>query len=202
MPEKTFERITDDNLFEFSQCCATSYCKKYGKWSQYDDATMEAALFLLKRRDRWPTLDVAQWRTRTTLALIRWFQQSVKLRNKYRLRERVALERVEGRSNADLDAYEQREYDLSLIRRAASNAGCLDCLDAITAIVNGESIKVVAKRYQLSYGSTRSIYDRFLFELKKIGANNNGVSIESNIVSTDETPLFNFANSESIQEFS
>lgn len=94
--------LEEDKLFEFAKECAAIYCQRRSAWSQFDDATQEACLFLLKNRDKW-TLPQKFLRKQTVFALVRWYQ------NERRLRRQRKLERVDMPTETLFDANEQEQ---------------------------------------------------------------------------------------------
>jgi hypothetical protein len=133
-------------------------------------------LLKLKEKGFWDTLEPSQLAHRTKLQLVRWYQNENKTRRKYRLKrasfeERIAI--VDDR----IDEIDRRDEDLSVIRRAAANAGCFDCLEPVLDVVYGMTIEATARKYNVNSRMFRNVYSKFRFELQKIASGSGGVEI-------------------------
>ncbi len=76
--------ITDVNLFDFAQKVATTYCKRYGSWEQFDDSVQEVCVRLLENRRYW-NMDARLLIRQEVLSLIRKHQNANGLRRKTRI---------------------------------------------------------------------------------------------------------------------
>ena len=148
--------MTDDQLFPLAQKCASAYCSKFGSWAQFDDATQEACVFLLRNRTKW-SLPENELRNRTVLALVRWYQNENGLRRKSRLQrvdfdvEKIEAEETENAARAVIEAALERFDEKELI------------LDLIT----GAGRKQVAEKYGVRLSEVDRIYKEFKTELCK-----------------------------------
>ena len=77
--------IDDENLEVFARKCAAAYCRRFSNWSQLEDATQDAAVFLLANRDKWTKPAPVLFR-RTVGQLVRNYQEERKLRTKTPIR--------------------------------------------------------------------------------------------------------------------
>ena len=147
--------MTDDQLFSFAQKCAKAYCSEYGAWSQEEDAVQEACVFLLKNRAKWDLPD-STLRTRTVLALVRWYQNENGLRRKTRL-QRVDL---------DVELVEERKDDALAIIDAALERFPYE-QDIIRDLIAGFDRKTVAKNHKIRLSEVDRIFKEFKSELCK-----------------------------------
>ncbi len=171
--------LDDDSLVKLARHCASSYCKQYKCWDRYDDAIGESCLFLLNLKEKgfWDTLEPSQLAHRTKLQLVRWYQNENKTRRKYRLKRAPFEERIAIVVDDRIDEIDRRDEDLSVIRRAAANAGCLDCLEPVLDVVYGMTIEATARKYNVNSRMFRNVYSKFRFELQKIASGSGGVEI-------------------------
>lgn len=181
--------VTDDDVFTLAKKSARLYCKKFNAFNQLDDAISEACVFILtqRRRGRLEALEEPQIKRRTVLALIRWFQNENGLRRTTKL-TRVPLSDEHESNKSSINEYEERETQLNLIRRAASNAQALDCLDVIYSIFTGEAIANVCKSKRLNKKIIAKVFIRFKFELGKL-MRADTFEVENN-GDTEKCPLF------------
>ena len=180
-------KLDDDSLAKLARYCASSYCKQYNCWDQYDDAIGESCLFLLALKEKgcWQTLAPPQLAHRTKFQLVRWYQNENKTRCKHRLK-RAPFEEQIAVVDERLDEIDRRDEDMSVIRRAATNAGCLDCLDLVVDVVYGMTIEATARKYNVNSRMFRNVYSKFRFELQKIASGNSGVEIVDGADLTEE----------------
>ncbi|MGN0930600.1 MAG: hypothetical protein ACI4NP_02655 [Thermoguttaceae bacterium] len=128
--------ITDLNLFEFAQKVATTYCKHYGSWDQYDDSVQEVCVRLLENRRYW-NMEGRLLLRQEVLALIRKYQDSKGLRRKTRIEvvEYDPKYETQQTTERDDDTLESRElftiatrkarlteYEIDLVKKGVSGA--------------------------------------------------------------------------------
>lgn len=147
--------MTDDQLFPLAQKCASAYCSKFGSWAQFDDATQEACVFLLRNRTKW-SLPENELRNRTVLALVRWYQNENGLRRKSRL-QRVDL---------DVELVEERKDDALAIIDAALERFPYE-QGIIRDLIAGFDRKTVAKNHKIRLSEVDRIFKEFKSELCK-----------------------------------
>lgn len=156
--------IDDDSLYSFARSCANAYCRKFGAPSQFDDATQEACLYLLERRDKW-TLEARFLKRRVVFELVRRYQNEHGLRRTNMLK-RVDLDvgRLSERNRDDAKAQEAR----ATIDETIRNGGLELDREIVELIVDGWTRKEIAKRYGVPFREISEIYKRFLRELRKL----------------------------------
>ena len=94
--------MTDVELFDFAQKVATTYCKRYGSWTQFDDSVQEVCVHLLEN-PRYLEMENRLLVRQEVLSLIRKYQNANGLRRKTRI-EIVAYDPAfEGQSTTERD---------------------------------------------------------------------------------------------------
>lgn len=149
--------MTDEQLFPFARACASAYCARYGAWSQLDDATQEACVFLLKNRAKWNRSESAL-RNRTILALVRWYQNENGLRRKTRL-QRVDFD-VENVPATDKEDDARAIVEAALERFPDEEA-------IIRDLIAGADRKTVATNHKVRLSEVDRIFKEFKSELCK-----------------------------------
>lgn len=145
--------MDESDVFSFAVECARIYCARFKCWEQLDDATQEAALWLLRNRGKW-NLRKSSLKNAVVFALIRWYQNENHLRRK-NPPERVEFP-LEGIATDSTNELEARE----ILDAAIVNAGVEKYRSVVWACVHGEKMKNVAKEYGLSIWRVQWILER------------------------------------------
>lgn len=164
------DTLTEDTLFEFAQDCAKVYCARHAAWRRYDDAVQEACVFLLRQRDKgkWETLSKPQLMFRTVNALVRWYQQEKRIRNKFRVEIEYGGAPDVADPQNDYERVDNFDEFHALSVRAARNAQLSGCVEMLEELARGYDALETVKKYGIAPTRARELYRKFLFEFKKL----------------------------------
>lgn len=159
--------ITDVNLFDFAQKVATTYCKRYGSWDQFDDSVQEVCVHLLEN-PRYLEIEERLLLRQEVLSLIRKYQNSNGLRRKTRI-EIVAYDpahEAQPTTERDDDTFEASE----LFELATRKARLTDFeIDLVKKCVSGEQTReTLAKEYGVTVYRIEQLIRATTIELCKL----------------------------------
>ena len=149
--------VTEESVYEFSQLCARIYCKQYSAWSQFDDATQDACLYLLNNQKKW-TQPKPKLINRVIGELVRCYQKEHGLRRKSKLK-RVDV-------NLSLIATkEEREVDdsrWSIVERALRQPDVAPNRSIVESLLEPDAtVTTVAKKHGLTKARVSQIFKQF-----------------------------------------
>lgn len=154
--------IDDTTLFDFCSKCASQYCKRYGRRSDYDDAYQDAVVYLLEHREKW-VQDAGVLMKRVIGELIRGYQKSHGLRLKRRAhRVFIDLSRVSRQIPEVMNLIEVEESRRRrLVERALGQPDISRYRPLLESVLSGEHKGATARRYGITEGRLSQILKQF-----------------------------------------
>ncbi len=160
--------LEENNVFNLAIDISRFYCKRFKSWEQFDDATQEASLWLLKNRHKW-SLTEKELISRGFLALVRWYQNANGLRRKYKL-AKVTFDNFTNILD-ETDIESNLEYN-DLIETAIIGAGLEEYRSFLLAFTHGMRKTKAMKIYgPKNFEKADSIITQFKEEFKRRIAN-------------------------------
>lgn len=191
--------IDDENLEVFARKCAAAYCRRFSNWNQLEDATQDAAVFLLANRDKWSKPAPVLFR-RTVGQLVRNYQEERKLRTKSPIRivsgdvDRATTKNETAEVDERLDSNGETDPRWSIIERALRQPDFTpNERDIIRAILRGDQTNdAIATAFRRSPGRISQIFSKFKTVCQRLDARPGAVAVDTKRI--DPTPEERAAN--------
>lgn len=164
--------VTDANVFDFAQMCARVYCKRYNAWSQLDDATQDACLYLLNAREKWAQ-PKSKLINRTVGELVRNYQKEHGLRRKNRPKKvDLNLSKIEDRRSESQEVDSRR----LIVERALGQPDVAPYKALVQDLLACDaSFAAIAKKHGVTKARVSQIFKLFKSVCRRLDADKSGV---------------------------